>query len=263
MQPQGVDAVLRLIARATAAGRTAFDPNFMVKRARTANVVTQRVSRVPPPGGKNVKADQAWKYKGGKIVRANSIEINGRYYTDPKEDDAGAESDQGQPALGKTTGTPRRKQESNFMLTINPNKVWPKDQESAAKTQMQKTIEQLGARPDGGIEPILQCVVFGPKSTHYKMDRAMDVIDSINFKGCVEIGEQKDRMHCHVIMYVTHYSQVQINARLTDFTFRSIFNSIGPYKLDTNVYVQAKLLPQSDWASVMINYIRKGMQGPE
>ncbi|KAL3904402.1 MAG: hypothetical protein SGPRY_011297, partial [Prymnesium sp.] len=48
---------------------------------------------------------QAWRYNGGKILRALSLLINGKRYEDPKD-----------------PGQARRKQESNFFITINSDK---------------------------------------------------------------------------------------------------------------------------------------------
>ena len=98
----------RLLARVNRPAEQANVPeDVMVARKRQPQVATQRVSLKPAPGGKSVKANQAWKYPGNNIVRADSVLLNGRYYTDPKEhgdDIDAAASKQGQkpePVLRK------------------------------------------------------------------------------------------------------------------------------------------------------------------
>ena len=63
--------------------------------------------------------------------------------------------------------------------------------------------------------------------------------------------------------YIQHYSQIQIDPKILQHEFRRAFNETlafgDPLRLTTLPYVQAKLLPQSDWTTIMRQYIRKGM----
>ena len=269
-------AVARLLARATARPEpglenpTRFGPNNqdrvprdvdMVARQRRVDpsVAVQRVEKTQPAGGKNVKTRQAWKYPGGNIVRAPSVNINGRYYTDPKEDEAGDEKSQGDIAPFVDVGTPRRKQESNFFITINPNQKYSADLEGRARNRFVAALAELQEN-----DVLARCLKFGPKSLHYVNDHAHDVLlPGIDWKATVEIGEDKHRMHAHIICYIQHYSQIQIAPKILQHEFRRAFNktlALGdPLRLTTLPYVQAKLLPQSDWTTIMRQYIRKGM----
>jgi hypothetical protein len=222
----------------------------MVARDRRKDpvVVTQRVSRTPFPGGKNVKGKQAWKYPGGNIIRAPSVSINGRLYTDPKEADAGTED-----------GIPRRKQESNFFITINPNQRYSEALEGAAHVRFENALKHLQ-----NDQTLVRCIKFGPKDSHYADDIAHDVLlPGIDWKATVECGEKLGRMHCHIILYVQHYSQIQIDVKMMQYEFRMAFNeglTLGDRMvLSDPPYIQVKMLPQGDWTTIMRQYIRKGM----
>jgi hypothetical protein len=226
-----------------------------------ATVVTQRVSQKTFPGGKNVKSKQAWKYAGGNIIRAPSVNLNGRYYTDPKELDTNAQLTQGaQIGNGDNPeGTPRRKQESNFFITINPNQVYSEVNEPRARECFKNALEHLQSNP-----VLARCLKFGPKDAHYTNDKAHDVLlPGIDWKASVEVGERLGRMHAHIICYISHYSQIQVDPKMMQYEFRMGFNSglhqNDQLRLSDPPYIQAKLLPQSDWTTIMRQYIRKGM----
>ncbi len=236
------------------------DLDMVVRKRRKEPVVaTQRVSHQPFPGGKGVKSKQAWKYPGGNIVRAPTVTLNGRYYTDPKEPDAGDESKQAQVPIGESPGTPRRKQESNFFITINPNQVYSEQQEPRARELFKQALLHL--QQD---QVLARCLKFGPKDKHYINDIAHDVIlPGIDWKASVEVGEQLGRMHCHIICYISHYSQIQIDPKMMQHEFRMGFNSgmdnTDLMRLTDPPYIQVKMLPQTDWTTIMRQYIRKGM----
>ena len=108
---------------------------------------------------------------------------------------------------------------------------------------------------------------FGPKSAHYRQDKFDDVIFKVEWQAAVEIGEEQQRLHCHIWLTVHHYSQVQINMPIMQKMFKEAYNkgiasSSGQKQLRCNgmPYIQVKLLPSSDWAMVMKQYIHKGMQ---
>ena len=233
-------------------------PDMVARQRRTVptpTVSTQRVSMTPFAGGKNVKGRQAWKYPGGNIIRAPTTLINGRYYTDPKEAEAGDATLQGEDAVGSTDGTPRRKQESNFFMTINPNIVWPGRDEVQAGKQFEAALGHLSSN-----ETLARIIKFGPKDDHYRNDKAHDVLlPGIDYKASVEKGEILGRMHAHIIAYIQHYSQIQIDPKMLQYEFRNAFNGAGPLTITKLPYVCIKMLPQSDWTTVMRQYIHKGM----
>lgn len=237
--------------------------DVMVARARRGpEIATQRVSLKPAPGGKNVKARQAWKYPGFNIVRADSVVINGRFYTDPKEhtddyDDAAGKQGQSQITGDTTVGTPRRKQESNFFITINPNQVYGSTEHSQAEGAFKKALEHLS-----NTQVLVRCLKFGPKDAFYINDLARDVIlPGVSWSASVEVGETSRRMHCHIWCTIEHYSQIQINVPMMQREFLAGFNANLPadMNLSDKPYLNVKLLPQSDWTTVMRQYIKKGM----
>ena len=79
----------------------------MVKRVRPDDVdITTESIDFKAKHSASAKNSQSWRYAGGNIQRADSIRINGTDYPDPKD-----------------KSLPRRKQESNFFITINSNKA--------------------------------------------------------------------------------------------------------------------------------------------
>ena len=95
-------------------------------------------------------------------------------------------------------------------------------------------------------------------------DVATDVIlPGVSWTACVEVGEKAKRMHSHIWCTIEHYSQIQINIPMMKREFVAGFNTSFPapsyLRLTTNPYLDVKLLPQSDWTSVMRQYIKKGM----
>jgi hypothetical protein len=192
----------------------------------------------------SAKSGQAWKYSGGKVLRAASTQINGTTYTDPKH---------------PGEALPRRKQESNFFITINSNQG-PSDAGSlhTAMTQMETMLRHLS--DDKQLATYLR---FGPKSEHYAEDLYKDVIHSVSWKAAVETGDVMKRVHSHIWLTVTHYSQIQINVHALMHLSRKFYNEAGTSKMTKNPYVHVKLLPQSDWTDVMRQYIHKGMAAAE
>lgn len=252
---------LPLIANMVARQRRAEPPS---QGQAVGWVATQRVGARSVPGGRNVKAHQAWKYNNFEVQRA-PLEINGRYYSDPTDPEGGGASTQAQPvASGETlTGSGRRKQESNFFITINANQMYHGPLIPRAQQQYKKALESLSLL-------IPRYIKFGPSDNHhgahYRSDFYKDVIlPDAEWKSTVEVGEVKGRMHCHIILGIEHYSQIQINVNTLKNEFKSAFNSDLNMQdrlyLKVIPYVQVKMLPQGEWSTIMSQYIRKGMEG--
>ena len=188
----------------------------------------------------SAKTNQAWKYKGGRIVRHASKMINGNPYVDPKDETQA-----------------RRKQESNFFVTMNTNKA-PTDSEITGATYaLNQALEDLAQ--DSMLASYLR---FGPKTEAYETDKYADVIESVQWKAAAETGDIAKRLHSQVWLTITHYSQIQIDPKLIGHLFRSRFNHHNKnerLRLTRLPYVHIKLLPQSDWTNVMRQYIHKGM----
>lgn len=239
-----VQAVSRLLHRSNGHKHVAFGEN-MVKRAKPAVITTEAVDFKP---AHTAKTKQSWRYPGGNIVRASDTWINGRQYTDHKD-----------------TGQPRRKQESNFFITINSNKAPDDPVYVDACVQRMKDMLKVISQD----KMLASYIKFGPKNPeHYGGDRYADVIHSVDWKSNVEVGDQLKRVHCHIWLTISHYSQVQINVHALMALARrhyngnmqtmqpALFKEIG---IEEMPYVHVKLLPQSDWTDVMRQYIHKAM----
>jgi hypothetical protein len=122
------------------------------------------VERVNFKSATHTKKQQAWRYKGNLVARAQFVTINGRKLVDHK------------PGPNGETGLARRKQESNFFLTINPN-LAPRNGPDVDRVTnaLQKMVDLLGT--NAGVKSILK---FGPKDEFYKDDRYEDLILNID-----------------------------------------------------------------------------------
>ena len=242
-----VAAVSRLLFRKTGHTHEPYTQEMVARvRKDKTHISTQSLDFKTPH---SAKTKQAWRYPGGNIVRAPSTRLGSAVYTDPKH---------------PGENLPRRKQESNFFITINSNKA-PEEPEhiDLAVKHMEQMLQTLST------EPVLATYLrFGPKDDSYAEDKYADVIHSVDWKAAVETGDVMRRVHSHIWLTITHYSQVQINIQMLMWQARKHYNSgLGFVHLggksnlamDDFPYVHVKLLPQSDWTDVMRQYIHKGM----
>ena len=206
----------------------------MVKRARPVTMSTESIDF---KATHSAKTTQACKYLGGKVARAPSTLMGSTHYYDHKD---------------REQKLPRRKQESNFFITINTNL-------SANAVTVAKTLESVLA--DIAVEQTLATyLTFGPKHGEYIKDKYEDVVHSISWSSNVEVGDVAKRVHAHIWLTVSHYSQIQINVRSLMHTVKNSYAKHSPgAPLKRLPYVHVKLLPQSDWTSVMRQYIHKAM----
>jgi len=212
----------------------------MVKRIRDpdVNITTSKVDFKPQH---TAKTNQTWKYQGGQILRAPSLLLNGTKYEDPKN-----------------PGQPRRKNESNFFITINCNKAPSGEDAERGVKQMQQMLNTLADE-----RVLARYIKFGPVGPEYRDDKYVDVVTAVDWKAAVETGDIKNRLHSHIWLTLTHYSQVQINPQMLQFEASNAFNkglALGSnLRVTKKMYVHVKLLPQSDWTNIMKQYIHKGM----
>ena len=237
-----VRQVSRLLHRTTQhAEKTPFTQE-MVARVRAPLITTSKADFVPRH---SAKTKQAWRYNGGNILRAPSLLINGKRYEDPKD-----------------PGQARRKQESNFFITINSNKS-PEPGESfdVCVRHMEQMLRMLSTET-----AMAQYFKFGPVDATYSEDRYYDVIDNTDWKANVETGDKQHRLHAHIWLTVTHYSQIQMNVHALQYLARSYYNEgfplgLSALRIGAKPYVNVRLLPQSDFTTVFRQYIHKGMTG--
>lgn len=224
----------------------------MVKRhpIKEVKVSIESINFKPPTGDvhKSIKQSGAWRYPNGIIQRAPSKELgsNGIEYTDDRD-----------------RGENRRKHESNFFITLNTNRYVGEllDGRAAqhAKDAMKQALDELSQE-----DKMCKYIKFGPKSDHYRDDIFQDVVFKAEWQGAVEVGENLERLHCHIWLTLHHYSQLQVNMPVMQKMFKEAYNSRitmfhKELRANKRPYISVKLLPSSDWAMVMKQYIHKAM----
>lgn len=235
-----VAQVTRLLYRPSQHTQATQFVDDMVRRVATPPVVTTSVASFKPQH--TAKTKQAWRYAGGNILRAPGLMINGKRYEDPKD-----------------PGQPRRKHESNFLLTINSNKAPAQGEEfDLVVKQMEYMLKRLSEE-----KSVAAYLKFGPVSPEYRNDKYYDVVQNIDWTANVETGDKMHRVHGHAWLTVTHYSQVQINKEVMQHLVKTYYNESLPLgsklRIGDKPYIDIKLLPQSDWTTIMKQYIHKGM----
>ena len=216
----------------------------------------QMVKRIKKPGAISIesidfatpisaKSKQAWKYAGGSIQRAPADLLPGLH-----DHDRGSGPNQEK--------LPRRKQESNFFITINSNQapVNALDVDESVKA-MDKMLHGLAEE-----RMIATYLKFGPKHEDYRNDKFSDVVISIDWKAATEVGPNQGRVHSHIWVTIKHYSQIQISTQMLQYQAKRLYNeNTLKFKMKRQPYVHIKLLPQSNWTDIMRQYIHKGMMG--
>ena len=190
----------------------------------------------------SAKSKQSWKYPGGNIVRAPAGLLPKLYDHD----------------RGDGAKLPRRKQESNFFITINSNQA-PKKAEDVDESlrAMDKMLHELAKE-----SMLATYIKFGPKHEDYRDDKFGDVLCGVEWKAATEMGPNQGRVHSHIWVTITHYSQIQINPQMLMYQSKRLYNNNTlNFKMKRQPYVHVKLLPQSNWTDVMRQYIHKGMMG--
>jgi len=219
----------------------------MVKRGPTT-ISVDAINFTKPTGDVTIKKSKegAWRWPNGIIQRAPSTRLGTKDYFDDKD-----------------PGEARRKHESNFFITLNTNrkvaeKFMSPLQAEEGKLAMKQTLEYLSE--DSSICTFLK---FGPKSAHYRDDVYNDVVTKVEWQAAVELGDKLSRLHAHIWLTVHHYSQVQVNMPVMQKMFKDQYNqrvaNQKELRINGNPYIQDKLLPTSDWAMVMKQYIHEGM----
>ena len=232
-----VDRVSRLLRKNT--HRATLLKEAMPKRSTRDPVISTESVNFKAPHEGEVKVDQQWKYKNKEIVRRQ-----------------GTDSSTGRPLHDHKRGKndellPRRKQESNFLITLNTSQ----EGDDAVCESIRKALDEM--REDATVATFIK---FGPVTpAEYGEDRYTDVVEAIEWEHGIERGGQMGRWHAHIWLTIHHYSQVQINVRIMQLIFREKFNHHGG-SLKCMPWCGVKLLPQSDWTDIMRQYIHKAMR---
>ena len=206
--------------------------------------------------GASGKANE-WMYPNRVIQRAPSTKLGLKHYFDHYDPDE---------------KLPRRSHESNFFITLNTNKShadpkYPDELEIACKA-VQTTLDKLSTD-----EAMCQYIRFGPKNPEiYQNDVFGDVVTKAEWQAAVEVGTKLKRVHSHIWLTLFHYSQLQVNMPIMQKMFKDSYNDevgraaagkpdkLQRLKITKRPYIQVKLLPHSNWAMVMRQYITKAMQ---
>lgn len=245
--PNDRSAIQRLLWRSKGHTHKAFEEEKMVQRIRKRHISTESISL----SNTNAKMGQAWKYPGNQVIRAPSMALypprsDGKPYEDPKD-----------------PGQPRRKQQSNFFITLNTNLAYSEGHGDLWMKALENTLQRLSSERE-----MAKYFKFGPLDekygTTYANDRFGAVIQSVDWKGAVEVGPLLNRIHSHIWLTVDHYSQVQINVQALMHMSKQMFNEesvklAAGRAMTKQPYVHVKLLPQSNWTEVMRQYIHKAM----
>jgi hypothetical protein len=269
----------RLVYRTRAHQKDTFHTRSktMLKRNRNVNVDNQRksvrvnvkgisvedVRGLQPLGAGQVdevadpKAVGAWRYKGSSVLRANDLDIN-KYYDHKSA--SGKAHESLTPEMSEKL--PRRRQESNFFITVNPNLGANTTDGVCDRDGLYATLNGVLAYLSSE-KVIATYLKYGPKHQEYINDLYSDVVVQRDWIAAAETGPKKARVHAHIWLTLHHYSQIQIDTKMLAHTVRAQYNKAsGDRKLKGLPYIHVKLLPQSDWTDVMKGYIHKAMSQP-
>jgi hypothetical protein len=148
----------------------------------------------------------------------------------------------------------RRKQQSNFFLTINTNKRrFDQVIDTAAVEHALKVCFS---------DKLVSILTFGPVHPDtYAADalRAGDVIEKVEVKAGVETGPITGALHAHLYLTITHWSQLRINIPMLQDLFKQSYNSMAVTKIGATARpaVKIQLQPQTDWGHIIAHYLSK------
>lgn len=230
----------------------------MVKRVEKSKV-NVALGEMPASGAaadgiskkRGPKDDGAWRYPGGIVQRAPSLVLGKsmKEYYDPKNF-----------ALGDGK-LPRRKIESNFFITLNTNKDYPANLN--AEAIMEGVLDHL--KQDCEIAGYLK---YGPKDDTFRDDLYNDIVEKVEWQAGIERGDKFNRLHCHIWLTIYHLSQLQISYPLMQKAFKDKWNALSQRRgkaqadkltLKHRPYIKVCLLPDSNFAQVMRNYMFKAL----
>ena len=154
------------------------------------------------------------------------------------------------------TGQPlgRRKQQSNFFMTLNTNKR--KFDETRDTDAMSYAINKIFK------QEVFDILKFGPAHPDtYGGDGSMvnDVIEKVEVKAGIERGPVTGALHAHLYLTITHWSQLQIDVPRLQFLFKEAYNEKAVTKMTDKgrLAVKVELQPQTDYGQIIAFYLSK------
>jgi hypothetical protein len=156
---------------------------------------------------------------------------------------------------GKRMG--RRKQESNWFLTVNTNKRKFEYQDASAVHDALDVVFK---------KRLYQVLTFGPKQPDtYSRDAQWPdaVIEHVGVSGGVERGPITGALHAHMHLRVVHWSQLWINVPALQVAFKQEYNMRASAKIKDTAMpsVKVELLQQSDFSQILAMYLAKQQTG--
>jgi hypothetical protein len=150
----------------------------------------------------------------------------------------------------------RRKQQSNFFITINTNKR--KFDEVTDTDAVKRALKRCFQ------EEVTNVLRFGP--AHYltygdDWKYADAVIEKVDLRAGVERGPVTGALHAHLYLTISHWSQLQVDVKRLQVMFKETFNQYATVQIPKNGLpaVMIKLYPQTDWGQIMSHYLTKQM----
>jgi hypothetical protein len=148
----------------------------------------------------------------------------------------------------------RRKQQSNFFITINTNKR--KFDEALDVEAVKRALQRCFQ------EEVTNVLRFGP--AHYltygdDWKYADAVVEKVDMRACVERGPVTGSLHAHLYLTISHWSQIQVDVKRMQVMFKETFNKHATVPILKNGLpaVMIKLYPQTDWGQIMAHYLTK------
>ena len=148
----------------------------------------------------------------------------------------------------------RRKQQSNFFMTLNTNKR--KFDEVRDIDAMSHAIEKVFKTN------VYEILKFGPAHPNtYASDGSIadEVIEKVEVKAGIERGPVTGALHAHLYLTITHWSQVQIDVPRLQHLFKEAYNSRAATRMTEKgkLAVKVELQPQTDWGQIISHYLSK------
>lgn len=154
------------------------------------------------------------------------------------------------------TGQPlgRRKQQSNFFMTLNTNKR--KFDEARDTDAMSHAIDEIFRRR------VFDILKFGPMHPDtYGGDGniADEVVEKVEVKAGIERGPVTGALHAHLYLTITHWSQLQIDVPRLQFLFKEAYNEKAITKMTDKgrLAIKVELQPQTDYGQIIAFYLSK------
>jgi hypothetical protein len=154
------------------------------------------------------------------------------------------------------TGQPlgRRKQQSNFFMTLNTNKR--KFDEARDTDAMSHAIDEIFRKR------VFDILKFGPAHPDtYGGDGSIadEVVEKVEVKAGIERGPVTGALHAHLYLTITHWSQLQIDVPRLQFLFKEAYNAKALTKMTDKgrLAVKVELQPQTDYGQIIAHYLSK------